>query len=181
MSPRSQSPLSTEYILLGLIAQGPVHGYDLHKQIASLDGLSSIWHVKQSQMYALLDKLEQMGFLQAANIPGSAFAQRKQYQITPSGKEVFNNWRISPVGHGREMRQNFLARLYFARLAGPGPLQELVDAQFAECRRWQESIHAALDQGADPGSFQHVVDGYRLNQINAMVAWLDECRKTLLP
>lgn len=181
MSPRQQAPLSTEYILLGLAVRGPVHGYDLHKQLSTLDGLSSIWHVKQSQVYALLDKLETLGYLQGTPVPGTAFALRKQYQLTTAGSQAFEAWMNSPVQHPREMRQDFLARLYFARLAGPIAVQQLIDAQYAACLSWQQAIQAALEQTAAPKRFQSVVDAYRLNQINAMLDWLDQCRTTLLP
>jgi DNA-binding PadR family transcriptional regulator len=179
MSPRRQAPLSTEYILLGLVAQGPVHGYDLHKKLATLDGLSSIWHVKQSQLYALLDKLETLGFLQAIPTTGAAYALRKQYHITETGRQAFADWMLSPVQHGREMRQDFLARLYFARLTGSAAVQQLIDAQYTTCLGWQRSLQTEVDGLSDPASFQGVVSAYRLNQINAMLAWLDECRKTL--
>jgi DNA-binding PadR family transcriptional regulator len=173
MSPRQQAPLSTEYILLGLVARGPVHGYDLHKQLATLDGLSAIWHVKQSQLYALLDKLEDMGYLHSVSMPGAASALRKQYHITVNGRTAFDAWMVSPVQHGREMRQGFLARLYFARLSGLEAVQQLIDAQYTTCLDWQRGIQS------EPASFQRVVSLFRLNQINAMLNWLDECRKTL--
>lgn len=179
MSPRQQAPLSTEYILLGLVAQGPVHGYDLHKQLATLDGLSAIWHVKQSQLYALLDKLEVMGFLQSVSTPGVASALRKQYHLTENGRQAFDTWLVSPVQHGREMRQGFLARLYFARISGVSAVRQLIDAQYRTCLGWQYDIQSELDALSDPASFQRVVNLFRMNQINAMLNWLDECRKTL--
>jgi len=179
MSPRQQAPLSTEYILLGLVAQGPAHGYDLHKQIATLDGLSAIWHVKQSQLYALLEKLEGMGYLRAVSAPGVAYALRKQYHLTENGRQVFDAWMVSPVQHAREMRQGFLARLYFARLSGAASVRQLIDAQYRTCLVWQHDIQSELDTLSDPKSFQRVVNLFRLNQINAMLNWLDECRKTL--
>jgi DNA-binding PadR family transcriptional regulator len=181
MSPRQQAPLSLEYILLGLVSNGPIHGYDLHRQLGSLDGLSSIWHVKQSQLYALLDKLELMGFLQASSVPGSVYAPRKQYQLTESGQAAFENWITSPVLHARDMRQDFLARLYFARQAGVSTVAQLLAAQMEQCRQWQSGIRAALDQTPDPLRFQRIVDAYRLNQIDAMLDWLEQCRAMLLP
>ena len=181
MSPRQQAPLSTEYILLGLAARGPVHGYDLHKQLYTLSGLSSIWHVKQSQVYALLEKLGGMGYLQGEAAPGTAAVQRKQYQLTAAGRQAFEAWMTSAVQHPREMRQEFLARLYFASQTGAPITRQLIDAQYAACRAWQENIRAELEHSAEPQDFQRVVDAYRLNQINAMLDWLDQCRTTLLP
>lgn len=181
MSPRQQAPLSTEYILLGLAARGPVHGYDLHKKLGTLDGLSSIWRVKQSQVYALLDKLEAMGYLQGEAVPGTAAVQRKQYQLTAAGRQAFEAWMTSTVLHPREMRQEFLARLYFASQTGAPITRQLIDAQYAACRAWQENARAALEDGAELENFQRAVAAYRLTQINAMLDWLDQCRTTLLP
>ncbi len=181
MSPRRQAPLSTEYILLGLAARGPVHGYDLHKQLGTLDGLSAIWRVKQSQVYALLDKLENMGYLHGEAVPGTAAVLRKQYHLTDAGQRAFDAWMNSPVQHPRQMRQEFLARLYFAQQSGVPVTRQLIDAQYAACQSWQKSIRDALEHNEEPQNFQRVVDAYRLSQINAILDWLDQCRTTLSP
>ncbi|TDA66786.1 MAG: PadR family transcriptional regulator [Chloroflexi bacterium] len=181
MSPRRQDPLSTEYILLGLAAKGPVHGYDLHKQLGTLDGLSAIWRVKQSQVYALLDKLENMGYLHGEAVPGTAAVLRKQYHLNDAGQRAFDAWMNSPVQHPRQVRQEFLARLYFAQQSGVQVTRQLIDAQYAACQSWQKSIQDALEHNDEPQNFQRVVDAYRLSQINAILDWLDQCRTTLLP
>ncbi|MHB1337451.1 MAG: helix-turn-helix transcriptional regulator [Bellilinea sp.] len=178
MSPRSQAPLTTEYILLGFAAQGPVHGYDLHKQISTLDGISSIWHVKQSQLYALLEKLESMGYLQAEAAPGAISAPRKEYHLTAAGREAFEAWVVSPVPHARQMRQEFLARLYFARLAGPVTALKLIEAQYAAASGWQQELQTRLTSASSLETFQRTVDQYRLSQIDAILKWLDQCKTT---
>ena len=66
MSPRSSQPLTTEYILLGLIAGRAVHGYDLFRELQADAGLAMIWRVKRSLLYALLDKLAARGYLAAS-------------------------------------------------------------------------------------------------------------------
>ncbi len=178
MSPRLQAPLSTEYILLGFAAQGPVHGYDLHKQISTLDGISSVWRVKQAQLYALLDKLETLSYLEAVPAPGAAFAPRKVYHLTAAGRLAFEEWLVSPVAHARQMRQEFLARLYFARLAGPQTAARLIDAQIEACRGWQRVLQVRLAGEKSPAGFQRTVDEYRLNQIEATLGWLEQCKAT---
>ena len=55
---KSQAPLSLEHILPGLLCLGPAHGYDLYKKINNFEGISLVWHIKQSLLYAVLDKLE---------------------------------------------------------------------------------------------------------------------------
>src|SRR3990172_4975742 len=106
MSPRPSAPLTLEFILLGLLDQRPMHGYDLHRELASLAGIALIWSVKQSRLYALLDKLEQGGLLASQLIPGEAHPMRKQFRLTEGGRQALHSWMLSPVGHGRDMRQD---------------------------------------------------------------------------
>lgn len=109
--PRSQTPLSLEFILLGFIHQSPLHGYDLYKKIQSIDGIALVWHVKQSLLYAMLDKLEENDLLSARIQPGRNNLQRKEYHLTDAGKEKFLAWLSQPVPHGRNLRQEFLAAI----------------------------------------------------------------------
>jgi len=50
---------STEYALLGVLMAGPKHGYEIMQFIEIT--MVSTWHVGNSQLYALLKKLEQGG------------------------------------------------------------------------------------------------------------------------
>jgi DNA-binding PadR family transcriptional regulator len=118
MSPRRQSPLALEYILLGIIGRSPIHGYNIYKELNRLDGIGMVWQIKQSQLYALLDKLETQELIHATRLETDSYPPRKEYQLTPLGIIEFKHWRSSPVKHPRDLRQEFLARLYFARLAG---------------------------------------------------------------
>jgi PadR family transcriptional regulator AphA len=174
--PRHQSPLSLEYILLGLLDQNPVHGYDLYKNILHLEGISLVWHIKQSQLYALLDKLEVGGLLNSRLLPGEAHPARKEYRITETGKEVFFAWRASPVSHGREMRQEFLAKLYFAQQAGRKVGLDLIEGQKQTCQGWLADLQAGYSSQADGQLYARMVLRYRLSQTKAMLEWLDFCR-----
>ncbi len=77
-----------EYILLGFVAQGPIHGYDLHKKIGEPQGIGLIWRIKQSQLYALLDKLEKDGLLVFQDITRRAFGTQR-ISNQPSWAEEF--------------------------------------------------------------------------------------------
>ena len=176
--PRLQSPLSLEYILLGLINQEAAHGYDLHKRLNVFSGLGMIWHIKQSSLYAHLDKLEEMGLLSSSLVPGEeAHIQRKLYAITPYGKQEFSQWMTSPVVHGRDMRQEFLARLYFARMAGQDSATQLIDAQLLECQQWIVQMRDTRERETTAEGFDRVVMDFRIAQIEAMISWLNDCRQ----
>ncbi len=176
--PRSQAPLALEYILLGFVNQQPTHGYDLYKHIQDTD-IGLVWKVKQSQLYALLDKLEELGLLASEQVPGEGYPQRKQFYATTLGRQTFQAWMRSPVYHGREMRQEFLARLYFACSDGPETVQELVEAQREACQGWLNDLEMGIERQDPDGSYRGLVQRFRVLETQAMLAWLDECEKEL--
>ena len=185
MSPRPSAPLTLEFILLGLLDQQPMHGYDLHRALTSLQGLSLIWSVKQSRLYALLDKLEQSGYLESEMLPGEAHLLRKQFHLTEAGREALNRWMHSPVQHGREMRQDFLARLYFCKRSDRQAALRLIQEQREVCFSWQVSLEKqaipASDAAAGKGDdeFERLVYRFRSAQVKAMLEWLRDCQEEM--
>ena len=174
--PRSQAPFSLEYILLGFFYQGPIHGYDLYKKISSFEGISLIWRIKQSQLYALLDKLEKEGLLTSSLVPGEAHLLRKEYQITTPGRGAFLAWVSKPVSHGREMRQEFLAKLFFSRKTGVKASLDLIEAQKAVCAQWLSGLRLNHSKTAADQQYERMIYQYRIFQTQAMIDWLDNCR-----
>jgi PadR family transcriptional regulator AphA len=175
--PRQESPPTFEYTLLGLLNQRPMHGYEIYKEITHPGGIALIWNIKQSKLYALLDKLADDGLLQSALIPGGSHPDRKEYRITPAGQTLLRGWLATPAAHGREMRQEFLSRLYFARLEGASAAQELVNRQLAACQGWLQGL---LDQQAALGAsqaFERLVFTFRIRQVEGYLVWLDDCRQ----
>ena len=177
MSPRPSIPLTHEYIVLGLLYQHPMHGYDLHKEIASREGIAVIWSVKQSQLYALLDKLETQGLLTSTLVPGEAHPPRKEFRLTEAGKQALDTWIQNPVHHARQMRQDFLARLYFASLTSPQAAAHLIHKQQAVCRDWLQGLqNRAKDLGEDR-YYEQIVYDFRITQITGMLEWLSSLER----
>ncbi len=180
MSPRRSAPLTLEYVLLGLLARQPMHGYDLFKEITSHEEIALVWSIKQSQLYALLDKLEERGLLVSALIPGETHPDRKEFRPTQEGHKAFTYWMQSPVHHGRDMRQEFLARLYFAIQNGKEFACELVRQQRKVCQSWQSRLERQFQALEDQNQYARFIYHDRLGQIIAMQEWLEMCEKELL-
>jgi PadR family transcriptional regulator, regulatory protein AphA len=178
--PRHQLPFAFEYLLLGLLYQKPMHGYDLYKELTSLPPVAMIWQIKMSQLYALLDKMEQEGYLASVLIPNETRPAKKQYHLTEQGQASFTQWVKSPVAHPRDIRQNFMARLYFANRMGFDEVKELVKQQRAACRSWESAISLQKKQLLPEQSFEKIVYNYRQTQVNSILAWLDECEKEFI-
>jgi len=176
---RSSAPLALEYVLLGILDQNPMHGYDLFRRLNSINGIRLIWNLKQSLLYALLDKLESDGLLSGQVIAGESRPSRREYSLTPAGREAFHAWMHSPVEHGRQMRQDFLARLYFAIQAGNETALGLIDQQKQLCLRWQEEIQSSCRESTG-SNFDRFVLSFRLSQVQSMLDWLENCTRELI-
>jgi DNA-binding PadR family transcriptional regulator len=55
-APSRAGTLSPEFALLGFLLTGPQHGNDLHRHLRA--ELGHVWHLSQSQAYAILKRLE---------------------------------------------------------------------------------------------------------------------------
>ncbi|MBN2676553.1 MAG: PadR family transcriptional regulator [Anaerolineaceae bacterium] len=175
MSANPAEATGLEYALLGFLSRQPRHGYDLHKELSNLEGIGLVWHVKQAHLYALLDKLENRGLVTSQVIASDTYPPRKEYKPTQAGIQAFEKWMLSPVEHGRELRQDFLTKLYFARLQGGDTAGRVVEAQ----REFLFDLQARLENKdkhlSDSQSFEKQVYQFRIKQIRAFIDWLDTC------
>lgn len=175
----TRSPLTIEYALLGFLYHQPNHGYEIYQQLLAEDGLGLVWRLKQSQLYALLAKLEQQNYITATLEPQDARPPRKMLQLTAAGREAFLAWLRSPVPQGRKMRLEFMAKLYFARQVEPLAVAPLLDGQRDICREWLASLQAQADALATERPFEWLVYQFRIGQVEAMLTWLDVCQQAL--
>lgn len=173
MSPLMPAPLTIEWSLLGLLAERPMHGYELHQRLTEAAGLGIVWHIKQSQLYALLTRLEERGYLGTTLETQQARPPRKIHALTPAGKAALATWLRTPVSHGRDFRMEFLAKVYFARQQGQETLQALLAAQRQVCQQWLTDLREVA-AAFPPGSYEELVYRFRQGQIEAMLRWLDE-------
>jgi len=177
MSPRPSLPLTMEYALLGLLRGQPRHGYEIYRQLADPTGLGLVWRVKQSQLYALLAKLEQQGYVSQTLAPQDARPPRKVFALTETGRQAFLAWVQSPVARGRGFRLDFLAKLYFARQEGAAVAEKLLERQQATCQSWLAEQQTQAEGLSDARPFDWLVHQFRISQVKAMLDWLKTCQE----
>ncbi len=175
---KTSLPLSIELALLGFPRQKPMHGYEIYQQMSS--GLGLVWPLGRSQLYALLLKLKQAGYLACSLEKCEARPPRKIYRLTDAGCQAFQEWLHQPVKFTWELRQDFLAKLYFAQLEGPASALRLIEAQRMACRGWLVEQRQGLERSRQTHTYDWLADELRLGQIKAMLVWLDTCQKAAL-
>ena len=176
----TRSPLTIEYALLGLLYHQARHGYEIYQELLKEDGLGLVWRLKQSQLYALLAKLEQQGLVDSTLEPQEGRPPRKMLQLTTQGRESFLNWLRTPVPQGRKMRLEFMAKFYFARQFEPSIAATLIDKQRDVCQDWLASLQIQADTLSTEAPFEWLVYQFRIGQVEAMNNWLDTCEQTLV-
>lgn len=171
--------LTVEYALLGFVYERPTHGYEIYQQLSAAQGLWQVWRMKQSQLYALLTKLEDEEYLVTTLQPQEARPPRKVYSLTAAGRAAFEQWLTMPVTHGRQMRLEFLAKLYFAYRQGPTVVAPLLEAQVLTCRQWLAELPAESRTQLAGDPFANAVHHFRITQIESFVTWLLTCQTEL--
>jgi DNA-binding PadR family transcriptional regulator len=172
-------PLALEHALLGLLWDKPLHAYEIHRSLQEHHALGQIWHLKQSHCYALLGRLEAEGYLASTTEPQGSRPPRKVLRLTERGRQAFGRWLHEPVTHGRDFRQEFLAKLFFTHQhPDPAVLAQLLSRQRTVTAAQLADLQAQA-AAVDPHSFDHAVLQFRIGQIASILAWLESCATTL--
>ena len=171
----SEDRVSPQPVLLGLLVAQPRHGYELYQEFEC--ELGRVWQIGLSQLYAQLKQLEEAGLVAAHTEAQAHRPPRKIFHLTPEGRAVFEEWVHQPIPYLRQIRVEFLARLYFFQRLGLPGLEELVRRQQAVCLEQMERFDQLAADGDD--GFRQLVLEFRRGQLEAVVHWLDRCLEIL--
>lgn len=177
--PRHAAQLTLEHTLLALLDQKPMHGYELHQELSGRKGISQVWNIKQALLYAIMDKLEERGFVSSRLVQGESYPPRKYFHLTIAGKRSLQEWLRTPVRRARDLRQEFLAKLIVARQYGPAEVNGLLAAQQRACQAWLEELQAEVLMKDQEHMDEWVVHSFRLNRVQAVLEWLQMLQREL--
>jgi DNA-binding PadR family transcriptional regulator len=181
MRPMIKQPLTIEYALLGFLRQQPMHAYELHQPLLRAEALGLVWHIKQSLVYVMLERLEVEGYITPTIAHQGSRPPRKILSLTPDGQEAFAQWLRTPVAHGRDFRLEFLAKLFFASQDDPANTATLIATQQMACHDWLVDLRAQAEALSEVRDYDWLVVQFRVGQIEAILAWLDICMTTVIP
>ena len=168
---------NVHYLILGFLVEKPLHGYQIYKNFDDPDGIGIIWKIKITNIYGLLDALEKNKFIAIstnAEIENS-YPPKKYFEITRAGRDAFQRWMTTPVKHGREIRQVFLSKLFFAKKMNEEVFNELIHEQIKECKTWLKNITQITSEKSE---FGEMVNSFRKIQILSFIQWLEGLNET---
>ncbi len=170
-----------EYVILGLLKERPMHGYELFQHIEG-SMLGEIIHLEMSQMYAFLKKLERLGYIVPDIEIQNMRPPRKIFHLTDEGQAAFQVWLMQPVEKPRDIRILFLIKLYFMQRLQPQRMQGLVEEQIHACQRFLHHLEERAQRGTayeDETFLEHVVLSSRIHQTRSLLTWMDELQRDL--
>jgi DNA-binding PadR family transcriptional regulator len=159
-----------ELALLGFLRDAPQHGYQIYQTVTDPAGLGLVWRLKQSQLYALLTRLEKDGYVTSILQNQEPHPPRRVFKLTASGRKAYLDWLTSPVLVPRLIRQDLLAKLYFLQTDRESALL-LRSRQREVCLHWLDDFQQQAAQ-YEPGSYGWLTFQYRIQHIEAIIAWL---------
>jgi DNA-binding PadR family transcriptional regulator len=165
--------MERELLLLGLLRQHHMHGYELHEFINR--DLASCTDLKKPTAYYLLEKMAAKGWITETEEQEGSRPPRRVYHLTEAGENAFQQL----------LREN-LAVYHQARFAGDAGLAfvDALDPEEAHSLLQQrraavaQELAAAHQAPAHMGALQWVIE-HQVRHLTTELGWLDEVLQRL--
>jgi DNA-binding PadR family transcriptional regulator len=110
-----------DWVVLGLVAEGPTHGWPIVLALRADGAMGRVWTVPRPVVYRSLTTLTDRGYIEEFGAaPVSRGPQRTIVRATRRGRSALRRWLETPVEHIREVRTEFLVKLaLLARVERP--------------------------------------------------------------
>jgi len=177
--------------LLGLLEEGPLHGYELRKRLRSQFGLLA--NVSFGSVYPALFRLEKAGAVEAVEAPaplslapptgslsGEWAAARLRRRAAPAGRRSKKVYRITPFGRqffltrltdlSADDARSFSLRLALSRHMEPEDRLALLERRRAQLLAQLREVPEPDDQ---PDEYARSVAQHILDGVEQDIAWLD--------
>ena len=97
---------------------------------------------------------------------------RKVFSLADDAESFFLEWLRRPVARMREVRLDFLLKLYFAQQLGTAEAKALIKAQTIACRDYLER-QKTHTRAINSTSFESLVLESKLTAAESMLEWLN--------
>jgi DNA-binding PadR family transcriptional regulator len=117
--------MSLKFGILGLLAEEPLHGYEVKNRFESL--LGGTWEVNIGQVYSTLQRLERDGLVEPADDRGDR--GKLLYHLTTTGRRTLDDWLRKPEAEPQQLREEIYVKLLLASRLANGNLDRLLADQ----------------------------------------------------
>src|SRR5438105_3767080 len=117
--------VSLKYGVLGLLADEPLHGYEVKNRFESM--LGGTWEVNIGQIYTTLQRLERDGWVRPVGKRGDR--GKLLYELSLPGREALVDWLAQPDSGPQQLHKDIYVKLLLATRVANGGLPGLLGRQ----------------------------------------------------
>jgi len=163
--------------LLGLLAFAPQHGYQLLEIFQDPGALGRVWKLSTSQLYAVLKRLHEQGFIRGEEVFSADAPPRTVYSITPAGQAHMQTWldEPHPSPSVRRVRVECLSRLYVARILNMSIIDILHHQKITSEHKYQQLTAQRQPGDSSTGSLALELE---IAQVEAILRWITQMEMT---
>jgi DNA-binding PadR family transcriptional regulator len=166
-----EGSVSVRFGLLALLDEAPSHGYHLKTAFERRTGGS--WALNIGQVYTTIQRLERDGLVESL---GGGDDDRREYRITPAGREQLATWFDSPIVAEAPARDELTIKVLLAVAAGDVDVTALLQRQ-RRASVEQLQAYTRRKAKAEPKrdvAFLILLDAL-IFRTEAEIRWLDAC------
>jgi DNA-binding PadR family transcriptional regulator len=171
--------MSIKHALLGLLADRPLHGYEL--KAAYEEELVPSGQLNFGQVYTTLERLGRDGLVDHELVSQAERPDKKVYALTRQGRRELRHWLASPSPLELDLRNETFLKLVLARrLADADPLQ-ILDVERRSCFERLHEVGRARARSEKEGASlptQLLLD-LAVLRLEAFLKWLERCDDVL--
>ncbi len=173
--------MSIKYAILGMLADRPLHGYEL--KAAYEEDLVPATQLNYGQVYTTLERLGRDGLVAHEVVSQTERPDKKVYALTEGGRKELKEWLSTPSALDLDLRnETFLKLMLARRLEGADP-REVLDVERRACLERLHEVtkaRAQADKAKAPAQTVLLLD-LALLRLEAFIKWLERCEEVLKP
>lgn len=155
--------MTQDIVLLGLLCEGPKHGYEMKKLIE--EDLGRFMELSSAPIYYSLKNLEARGLVTKTIGQHGRRPEKQIYQITEKGRQEFRNLLHRNFLTLQRPFHNLDLSLYFLKFLEPLEVLEMLRGRLIGLRRirsWAHQLEKSLGQEGKPDYLIAIAEHIRL-------------------
>ncbi|MFF3329502.1 PadR family transcriptional regulator [Streptomyces sp. NPDC002888] len=160
--------MSTRHILLGLLATGPSHGYDLKRRHD--ERFPQARPLAYGQVYTTLQRLVRDGLAEVEGTDSDGGPERTVYRSTHEGSRELTRWAGEIAPPAPFITNEIFAKVVVSILSGGDPAAYLRTQRAAHMERMRELTAVKTTKDADLATVLSA--DYALNHLDADLRWM---------
>ena len=168
--------VSLRFAILGLLAEEPLHGYEVKSRFERM--LGGTWEVNVGQVYTTLQRLERDGLIEASG--GRGDRNKLAYRSTDAGRDAFMEWLGQPDDEPQQLRESIYLKLLLALRQRDGAAVALLGRQHRITLQRLRDLTVLEEQASREGRDDLLLlfRGAVLHT-EADLRWIEACRNEL--